>query len=179
MALAISASASPAQDPLQLEPVVEMMRMPGVHTTIKWTQCGEVNAYYSPRTKSVTLCYELLSPDIDPAFVRFVLAHELAHGVIMQRDIPYTSLHEAAADELAAVMLLVYGDEEAVRAASSYWYGNNGDEDPWDPHPSDMRRAITLYCLAEGATHSPSLGCTGYEWQHSLAAWMKLLGLDN
>lgn len=175
--LLLTATVGGAVDPLHLDDVVEEMRMPGVNTTIEWADCGEVNAYYTPSLQTVTMCRELL-PYGGP-FIRFVLAHELAHGVIRQRDIPYTGSQEVAADELAAVVLSLYHDQEAVLAAANFWFQQGNPEIPWDPHPGNVRRGYTLSCLADTSKGDySSFYCSQGAFQTARHTWMRLLRLD-
>lgn len=181
------------KDPYRLNDVYHAMRTPGVEVSVEWEDCGEVNAYYYPRYKTVTMCRELL--DLKPAFVRFVFAHELAHAVIMQRGIPFTGLHETAADELAAVMLSLYGFDRDVYAAGKVFYdlgvaevkAGEAVESWYDEHPGHKRRGAQLMCLANGSKTQDTFilddqgfyRCTPYEWIRARYAWMTLLGYND
>lgn len=179
--------------PLDLDLVYRAMWQPGVEVTTVFEDCGEVNAYYHPVTKSVTMCNELL--DLDPGFVRFVYAHELAHAAIVQLNLPYTGLHETAADEMAAVVLSLYDREEDVEAAGRVFFeigeldAKLGEpvESWYDPHPGHKRRGAALVCLAAGSkgkratiktddTWSGTYFCPSYEWVRARDTWMRLLG---
>lgn len=171
---------------LQLDRVAEAMRMPGVHVTVRWQDCGEVNAFYSSvddevfgvriPAHSVTMCNELRTES--PGFVRYVLAHELSHAIIDQRGIPFTGSEEVAADELAAVVFGVYGWQtdfyataERYRQMADVWVP------PWDPHPQPLVRAFTLGCMAAESEGKYPVFCDPTMYQRALRSWMVLLDL--
>lgn len=180
---------APPRDPLGLEPVIEMFRLPGVQVSVSWMPCGQANAFYSQRggmvwsptgvifiePKSVVLCTELQSL-VRPAAIRFILAHELAHAVIMQRDIPYTGSGETAADELAAVMLSVYDHRGDVIAMAEFFERMGGEDNAWDDHPAGERRGVALRCLAYGSMNAAPYGCP-VSWERVHRAWVQLLGV--
>lgn len=159
-------------DQPNLDRVANAMRTTGVEFATNWETCGQVNAFYNPEKKSVTLCTELLTVG-GPAFVRFVYAHEIAHAVIIQRRIPYTGSHETAADELATVMLILYGDGAAVDEAAEFWWARKRDMPPWDDHADDKERGFRMACLLWGS-RGENAGC--YErWVHSRDSWLRML----
>ncbi len=167
---------SPTPDEFDLAVVAEEMRVPGVLTTWHWEDCGQVNAYYYPRRKDVTLCNELR--EFGPGVVRFIFAHELAHGIIRQRGIAYTGSEEVAADELAAVVLAINHRVEDVEAAAEFFNEHVGESSPWDPHPSGPRRYFTLSCLADQSQGKyPWLCDSDYGWLRALSSWTRLLKL--
>lgn len=177
LALCLGFAGSDAYDMRQ---TYNVMRLPGVQVTVKWEGCGEVNAYYYPRDKSITLCNEL--KELDPAVVRFIFAHEMAHAIIVQKGVPFTGLHETAADELAAVMLGLYGHQDDVRAAGRWFFARpNGDYWPGE-HPSHLRRGFALMCLANKGERGWVIGddgiapCPKLEWHRAVDSWMRLLG---
>lgn len=165
------------RDALNLQPVINAFLFDGVETKITWDTCGQVNAYYHPSTRTVTLCNELKT--LPPGVIRYVLAHELSHSVIMQRGVAYTGSHEASADELAAVMLILLGNEQDVLAGAAFWAGLGRDEDPYDDHPGDLRRAHTLRCLVWTSQDEPfaELVCNA-NYSRVVSAWVRLLKMD-
>ncbi len=169
-----TAESSPA-DPLDLGLVVSAMAYPGVDVAVEWQDCGEVNAYYDAGRHTVVMCNEL--PIDKPAVVRFVLAHELAHAVIQQLDIPYTTSSEGAADELATYTMLMAGWRDDVMTAADYTLQRNNPDFAVDPHPSDQRRALNMICLAQGSRGLYSPMCT-VSWPRVVRAWNLLLRLD-
>jgi len=140
---------------------------------VSFAKCGQVNATYWPATDNIIICRETLEQP--EGVVRFVVAHEMAHAVIHQRDIPFTGSEETAADELAAVTLLVWGHEFDVLITGLYFHEHGQDEDPTDPHPGDERRAYTLMCLAEGSETQPDWPWCRPEWARALHTWVRLL----
>jgi hypothetical protein len=83
-------------------------------------QCDEANAYYSPDTHEIALCYESIhqaeqnfaesgKPDplaaaIDEETAGFY--HELGHATLHIYDLPFTGREEDVADQLSAFTLL-------------------------------------------------------------------------
>ncbi len=156
------------------EEIERIMSLPGVQTGVTWRDCGEVNGYYLPIAHRVVMCNELRA--FRPGLIRYVLAHELAHGIIQQLDVPITGTEEWAADELAAVMLLATGHGNDVLEGAEFWLSWNRPEDPFDPHLGDQRRFFDMACLV--FTHDGSVvrGCHA-SYRRSLSAWVRLLRL--
>lgn len=176
--LAIAALAFPEPSPrnppeleAQIEAVGKVMATPGVVDQVVLAQCGEVNAYYWPDTKTVTLCAEALAL---PAW-RAVVAHELAHADILQLDVSYTGSGEAAADELSWVRLIEAGRQGDVLALARFYLtlDSNYEPSPVDDHPESHRRAYTAMCLVFGAAN-PDTTC-GKRYKHAKAVWDKLV----
>jgi len=171
LAIVFSCAAAPAEPDFELDAIADAFRFEGVHTTYEWRDCGMVNAFYDPHRRHVLLCNELR--DLEPGAVRYIFAHELSHGVIMQRGVPYTTSHEGAADELAALWLVVIGRADDVYAGARFWRGLGRDENPYDDHFSDLRRAHSLECIARGA-QGKSFMCT-LEYRRIVKTWIRLL----
>lgn len=147
-----------------VEEIVAGMTMRGMAPTkVIWKACGQPNGYYTPADNTITMCYELL--DFGPGVTRFVAAHEMGHSVINQLRIPYTGLQEMAADELAAVVLHLTDHFQDVVDASTFFHDLGRTEDPLDPHPSDMRRFVLLWLLANETNY----------FDHALYTWACLL----
>ena len=86
--------------------------------TLRTKDCKEVNAFYDPADRSVTMCYELMEhfyrtfksagETDDKAYakmfdaVRFVFLHEIAHALIDQYALPIAGNEEDAADRCSA-----------------------------------------------------------------------------
>ncbi len=178
--LAVLMGAAPAatRDPYKLTPVINAFRFDGVDATIEWKTCGQVNAFYQPWDHRVVLCNELKA--YSPGVIRYILAHELSHATIMQRSIPYTGSHEWAADELAGLWLIIIGHEDDVMEGAEFWYGLGRDENPYDDHPGDTRRALNLACLVWTHQEVPSAlaGCNT-QFKRVNAAWNELLGISS
>jgi hypothetical protein len=99
---------------------------------LRTKDCKEVNAFYDPNDRSVTMCYELMEhffrafkssglPD-DKAYakmndaVRFVFLHEIGHALIDQYKLPVAGNEEDAADRCSAYINLKELGEEGLRA---------------------------------------------------------------
>ncbi len=156
----------------RLDDVLGHFMYPGVQVTVTWQPCGHVNAFYLPRLRAVVMCEEL----IDNPAARFFFAHEMAHAVIHQLGIPFTVSEEGAADELAAMVMVLAGHEKDVEAAAD-WFATKYVEGyrvhPLDDHPDHLKRALTLKCLSLGRAGVP-LGCPR-NWNHLIWSWSRLL----
>jgi hypothetical protein len=100
-------------------------------------ECNEINAFYDPTTKQISICYELVD-DIQEKYILFfydvwgltdddfdmdvydsytlnvidfIFWHEMGHAFIDIYQLPITGLEENVADQFAALMLLYYYDE--------------------------------------------------------------------
>ncbi len=148
-------------------------------------ECGNQNAFYSQPKNEIVLCYELIGDILkeskthaddeqtDKDFpvkymtgvVRFVMLHELGHGVIRLLQLPITGREETAADELAAVVMLQYVDptEPGGSVESSLLYAadylspdgeDTGDSDGAkyaDAHEMGIQRYYNLLCTIYGS----------------------------
>ncbi|HYG81128.1 MAG TPA: DUF4344 domain-containing metallopeptidase [Pyrinomonadaceae bacterium] len=114
--------------------------------TIVFKECGEVNAYWSPTERSISMCYELIE-DLAQRFstiaqdqqqledavggaTTFVFFHELGHALIDLLKLPSTGREEDAVDQLATYVLVDSGGDEGERMALSgaAWWGQKYDE---------------------------------------------------
>ncbi len=175
LALLCGAASAAPKDPYNLAPVLRVMDFKGVHTAVQWADCGELNAFYQPGTKTVTMCNEL--KPLGGQVIRYVLAHELAHGVIGQRDLAYVGSPEWAADELAALMLtMIPGGADDVWAGGMWFMDTGRPENPYDDHLGDTRRGYNLACIAIGSTGDYDLAeeCVDV-YAHVLKTWITLL----
>lgn len=152
-------------DPYGLQSIVDSMEYPGVVTKVKWVDCWQVNAFYDPRAMEVQLCNEL--KPLPKLVIQGFLAHELAHGVIFQRGIPYTGSEEFAADELAFLVLHLSGRDDVLRALADFYANSARPEHPRDPHPSDNRRVFMAQEM--------SYGLDSNYYRRVLWAWATLL----
>jgi Zn-dependent protease with chaperone function len=160
----------PRTDDIQLD-----MTFPGVQVTVEWQVCGQVNAYYYPGKRKIVMCEELR--EMDPGAVRFFFAHEMAHAIIMQLDLPIVVSHEAAADELAGLIMYLGGNAKDTLAAAVYFLeqAEAGHQVPiWDDHPDDAKRALTLYCLSLGPASLHEDACSR-DWREVYSAWVRLI----
>lgn len=143
--------------------------------TIKTESCnGVVNAYYS--SGAVTICYEYiawihqiaakvtLSNEIsleDAVVGPFVdvLLHEVAHAIFDILKIPLFGREEDAADQLAAFILLQFGNDVARRTivgAALLFRQMSIDREPGSAdfasvHGLPAQRFVNVLCIAYGA----------------------------
>ena len=99
---------------------------------LRTKDCKQVNAFYDPNDRSVTMCYELMEhfykafksagdtedKSYDKMFdaVRFVFLHEIGHALIDQYKLPVAGNEEDAADRLSSYVNLKELGDEGVRA---------------------------------------------------------------
>jgi Putative metallopeptidase len=142
--------------------------------TIKVESCGAVNAYYS--NGAVTICYEYvawihqvarkvtLSNEIsleDAVVGPFVdvLLHEVAHAIFDLLKIPLFGREEDAADQLAAFILLQFGNDVARRTivGAALLFRQMAEEqqpgtaDYAAVHGLPAQRFYNVLCIAYGA----------------------------
>jgi hypothetical protein len=103
-----------------------------VNITLRTKDCDERNAFYSPKDRSITICYELMEHfystfrsvgnSEEKAYsmmfdaVRFVFLHEIGHALIDVYKLPITGNEEDAADRLSAFVNLKELGDEGVKA---------------------------------------------------------------
>lgn len=125
------------------------------------TECGAVNAFYSPKDSAIYLCYEMvdyllhqadkLNTNHDPMFLaeyvkynlRFILLHETGHAFIDLLDLPTTGREEDAVDQMAASMILLhFSDSETaeqltrVLSMTALWFKTNASLENGTPDNS-------------------------------------------
>ncbi|GEP02899.1 DUF4344 domain-containing metallopeptidase [Methylobacterium oxalidis] len=159
--------------------IVGLARLP-TRLTYRLKECaGELNAWYAPESRSVTLCYELVESvrkaapkTTSPAGVTRqealrgpvaqILMHESGHALFDLLDIPILGREEDAADQVAAYALLQLGGREArtVVNGSAYFFATNGKDETVDQgafadvHGLFWQRFYNLACLAYGSNKS-------------------------
>lgn len=132
--------------------------------------------FYNPEDNSITLPYEFpavvfnvivqSNPEGTPtewgeaagAVNSFILAHEFAHALIHNFELPVLGREEDAADGIATVVLLKAqeGGLYAVDAAE-FWEAFSGRQDPpdlaeyADNHSFDRQRADNILCWVAGS----------------------------
>lgn len=98
--------------------------------------CGQVNAYYSPSSRQVSICYELLADHAEKlskkyintlpreriaqilsSDLTFVLLHEVGHSLIDLYQLPVLGQEEDAADKFAAFLLLNTNGDRVLQDA--------------------------------------------------------------
>jgi Putative metallopeptidase len=132
--------------------------------------------FYNPEDNSITLPYEFpavvfgvitqSNPQGTPtewgeaagAVNSFILAHEFAHALIHNFELPVLGREEDAADGISTVMLLK-AEEGALYAidAAEFWEAFAGRQDPpdlveyADNHSFDRQRADNILCWVAGS----------------------------
>jgi hypothetical protein len=140
-------------------------------------QCGQVNAFYSPSSRSLTICYELVAEIIDSApqnvsedgFITRqaaiignligVLLHEGGHMLFDMLDVPVFGREEDAADQTASFIALQFNKDVARTIVKGFVYFWAREKDPaasasmsvWsDEHGLASQRMYSALCLAYG-----------------------------
>lgn len=137
--------------------------------------CDEANANYDSKSRSITICYELMEHfhsifkqageseenAYDKMFdaVRFVFLHEVAHALIDIYDLPVTGSEEDAADRLSTFINLTElgaEGERAIFAAAEAFAVESRRRSPGkrqlaDEHLLQEQRAYNSLCLIYGA----------------------------
>lgn len=135
--------------------------------------------FYNPEDNSITLPYEFpavvfnvitqSNPKGTPeewgeaagAVNSFILAHEFAHALIHNFELPVLGREEDAADAIATVMLLK-AEEGALYAidAAEFWAAFSGRQEPpalaeyADNHSLDRQRADNILCFVAGSNEN-------------------------
>lgn len=141
--------------------------------TLGFAECGEANAYYRPRERTLRVCLELidylfdllgrrfaegerLEEAVASAF-SFIVLHEVGHALIDLLDLPVTGREEDAADQLAVWLLLAEagGDRAVVEAAFSFLLADGSQFEDGDPaafeHALNRQRYYNLVCWVYGS----------------------------
>lgn len=141
--------------------------------TLSFDQCGEINAYYDPERRRVSLCYELLE-DLYRVFEEdaesqeelddqvagatvFVFFHELGHALVHVLKLPITGREEDAVDQLST-FLVTDGTEggaaSALDAAKSFYADAEAEEggelEYWNEHSLNRQRFYNIICWVYG-----------------------------
>ena len=156
--------------------VVGLVRLP-TRLTYRLKECaGELNAWYAPENRSVTLCYELIDSIVraapekkSPAGVTRqdairgpvfqILLHESSHALFDLLGVPILGREEDAADQVASLILLHMSPADArmVIDGSAYFFATTAKEEPVDNgafadvHGLSWQRFYNLACLAYGS----------------------------
>jgi hypothetical protein len=144
---------------------------------LRTRQCDQVNAFYNPADRSITLCYELVAwaVGLAPATVTpdgfitreaaifgnviGVLLHEAGHMLFNMLDVPRFGREEDAADQIAVFLALQFNKDIARTIVKGFVYFWAIGSDPssrapmsaWaDEHGSASQRMYNGLCLAYG-----------------------------
>lgn len=143
--------------------------------TLRTKDCGTVNAFYDPRDKSITFCYELMAHlfnlfKSDGATdqeaneqmgkaVNFIFLHELGHALIDSYELPITANEEDAADRCSSYICIEEMGEEGVEwvvaAAEAFYIQSKnrqiGKEGLADEHLLEEQRFFNSLCMIYGS----------------------------
>jgi len=133
--------------------------------------------FYNPEDNSITLPYGFASlvfelesksnPEISPhelgeqagAVNNFILAHEFAHALIANFELPVLGKEEDAADSISTALLLhVQGGAGYAADAAAFWAEFSSRQEPpvladyADAHSLDLQRAFDVLCWAAGSS---------------------------
>lgn len=133
--------------------------------------------YYSPEDNSITLPYgfaalvlevesngnpEISSQELGEqagAVNDFIFAHEFAHALIANFELPVLGKEEDAADSIATALLLhVPGGAEYASDAAEFWADFSSRQEPpaladyADAHSLDLQRAFDVLCWVAGSS---------------------------
>lgn len=152
---------------------------PRLNLTVEARDCTDEEnggtAWYFYGQKRILLCNQALA-DVDPGYVRFVIAHELSHAYIEQLDLPITGSHEAAADELAIFLLVRAGLVADVVTASKHYGVLVGETFPgYYVHPTNEQRFHNLRCLSGQAQGKNLPLCFNFDWARVKRNWTRIL----
>ncbi len=222
--IAYSAPKNPAHQPLhallkehraleKLQQLLTPFRLPRT-LTVRMKGCdGESNAWYVD--DAVTVCYEYMdeiwsnapksttSAGVAPIDAVLgplydVILHETAHALFDILKVPVFGKEEDAADQVAAYLMLQFGEGEARRLILGTAYAYNSDfqtpapvasTDFSDEHGTPIQRFYNLLCIAYGANadlfadtvqkgYLPKARAEGCEdeYQQVVFAFEKLIG---
>jgi hypothetical protein len=144
--------------------------------TIKGVNGFGGGPFYNPEDNSITLPYEFTTVVLgviaqsDPeesqyewgeavgAVDSFILAHEFAHALIHNFELPVLGREEDAADGVATALLLLASEGSVYAAdAAEFWLNFSGRQNPpklaeyADNHSFDRQRADNILCWIGGA----------------------------
>lgn len=140
--------------------------------------CGQSNAFYSPQSKEISVCYELMtanatklaqklrtrasSQDIGRILASeliFIVLHEAGHSVVDLYRLPVLGRQEDAADQFAAYVLLSLNQEQILKNALLFFEYNkpgivakvlNSRAIYSDEHSLSEQRLANLVCWGFG-----------------------------
>lgn len=150
--------------------------------TLRTKDCGAVNAFYDPRDKSITFCYELMlhmfnvyksAGDTDEQAntrmnkaINFIFLHELGHALIDTYELPITANEEDAADRCSSYICIEEMGEEGVEwvvaAAEAFYIESKNREigkgSLADEHLLEEQRFFNSLCMIFGSNPSKYSG---------------------
>ena len=150
---------------------------------LRTKECGDQNAFYDPKDRSVTICYELMNGFYqtfrssgateekanEQMFdaIRFVFLHEIGHALIDAYNIPIMGNEEDAADRLSAFVNLKELGEDGLRAvlaaADAFAIESKQQDRPMkrnlaDEHLLQEQRFYNSLCMIYGSDPAKHTG---------------------
>ena len=143
--------------------------------TLQTKDCGEPNAFYNPRDKSITFCYELMerfyldfksvgntdqqANEAMNKAVNYVFLHELGHALIDNYDLTITANEEDAADRCSSYICIEeLGQDgvESILAAADAFRIQSQNRRPDQRHMADEhllaeQRFFNSLCMVYGS----------------------------
>ncbi|GIU72024.1 MAG: hypothetical protein KatS3mg003_1503 [Candidatus Nitrosocaldaceae archaeon] len=155
----------------------EVLEIPDdIYIGVIFDECGEINAFYSSRDKTIIICYELLDfideyainnydniedvADASFAITSSIFFHEAAHMLIDVYDLPVLGKEEDAADSLSTLMLITLTEDSNLEHIPLYiplfyeYMSSLGNVPFWDVHALDQQRMYNALCLIYGSNTS-------------------------
>jgi len=141
---------------------------------VTFKDCGQVNAWYQPNTKTITFCYEFMEFFYDKSIemgkseeeankimigaTLFFFFHELGHCLIDIYDLPATGREEDSVDQLSTYILMDEQDETGKGSAGAgvlMFKAMSENEEPSagsfaDEHSLSSQRFYNVACWMYG-----------------------------
>lgn len=141
---------------------------------VTFTDCGKINAWYQPNTKTITFCYEFMeyfhekavamgkseeeAEQMTTGATLFFFFHELGHCLIDVYDLPATGREEDSVDQLSTYVLMDgeddYGETSAVSGVLMFRAMAEDEKLSAqvfaDEHSLSSQRAFNLACWMYG-----------------------------
>ena len=136
-----------------------------------FADCGQANAFYNSKDKSITMCNELIFT-IRRDFVEkvkvpekealedaiftsvFVFTHELGHALIDVLSLPAVGNEEDAADQFSALYFINTENTELINDTvlnAAIWQSTQPEIPAWAEHSPNQVRFYSLICLIYGS----------------------------
>ncbi len=155
----------------------EILSLP-TDVSVTFKDCGEVNAWYQPKTKTITFCYEFMEffhekalemgkseEDANQIMIGatlFFFFHELGHCLIDVYDLPATGREEDSVDQLSTFILMDETDEVGQGSAGAgvlMFKAMSENEQPSagsfaDEHSLSSQRFYNVACWMYGRDQS-------------------------
>lgn len=140
--------------------------------TLTFKDCGQVNAWWSPGEKKITMCYELMddayntflemgkseqeADDLMFGATTFFFLHELGHCLITMHDLPAVGREEDSVDQLATYVMTTRMGDEGTHAAFAgamvfgRWANNEQNLQFANEHSLSSQRYYNVICWLYG-----------------------------